>query len=49
MAEIKLTIIKRDHEEVRVKVECDFWYFNLKDDDEKIKAAFEETMMRFAI
>jgi len=49
MAEVKLTRIKQDHEEVHVKVECDFVYYNLKDDAEKIKAAFEEVMMRFAI
>ena len=49
MAEINITRIKQDHEEVHVKVECDFWYYNLKDDAEKIKDAFKEVMMRFAI
>ena len=49
MSEVKLTRIKQDHEEVHVKVECDFVYYNLIDDDETIITAFEETMARFAI
>ena len=49
MAEVKITRIKQDHEEVHVKVECDFVYYNLIDDAETIEDAFNEVMMRFAI
>ena len=49
MSEVKLTRIKQYLGEVHVKVECDFVYYNLKDDAEKIKTAFEETMAKFAI
>lgn len=49
MAEVKLTRIKQDLGEVHVKVECDFVYYNLRDDAEKIEDAFKEVMMRFAI
>lgn len=49
MAEVKVEVIKDDYGEVHVKIECDFVYYKPKDDIFSIKAAFEETMMRFAI
>ena len=44
-----VTRIKDSDGEVHVLIVCDFTYYKPKDDIFNIKAAFEETMMRFAI